>query len=115
LYEKGVPFEEEKIDLATGAHKSPEYKKLQPFGVVPVLDDDGFILYGNKPNPFLLLNDKESRAIVKYLEQKYKGKGTELVPTDLKAYGLAEQGAYLESQCFDSPSSIMLGQLYFRK
>jgi glutathione S-transferase len=58
LLEKGIPFEEEKIDLATGAHKAPEYKKLQPFGVVPVLDDDGFILYGNKPTPLLLLMTK---------------------------------------------------------
>ena len=67
-------------------------------------------------NPlFITADDKESRAIVKYLEQKYKGKGTELVPTDLKAYGSAEQGAYLESQCFDPPSSILLGQLFFRK
>ena len=57
----------------------------------------------------------ECRAIVKYIEQKYKGKGTELVPTDLKAYGLAEQGAYMESQCFDPPGSILLGQLFFRK
>jgi len=66
-------------------------------------------------NPVIITDDKESRAIVKYLEQKYKGKGTELVPTDLKAYGLAEQGAYLESQCFEPQSSPLLRELFFRK
>jgi hypothetical protein len=34
--------------------KTEEYKKLQPFGKVPVLEDDGLLLY-------------ESRAICKYL------------------------------------------------
>lgn len=112
MYEKGIPFDEELVDLKKGAHKQPDYMKLQPFGVVPVLDDDGYILYGIS---CLFCVDAESRAIVKYIEQKYKGKGMELVPTDLKAYGMAEQGAYLESQCFDPPASILLGQLFYRK
>jgi glutathione S-transferase len=48
LYEKGVPFEEQKIDLGAGEQKQVEYKKLQPFGVVPVIEDDGYLLYGTK-------------------------------------------------------------------
>ena len=47
LAEKGVPYEDRQINFYTREHKSPEYMKLQPFGVVPVLDDDGFIIYGN--------------------------------------------------------------------
>jgi len=57
----------------------------------------------------------ESRAIVRYLEAKYKGSGTQLVPTDLKAYGIAEQGAYLESQSFEPPATLLLRELVFRK
>ena len=87
--------------------------KLQPFGVVPVLDDNGYLLYGDHSSRQKL--SVESRAIVRYLEKKYQGTGTELLPTDLKAYGIAEQGAYLESQAFDPPSSGLLGELYFRK
>ena len=46
LFEKEVAFEREKLDLPTAQHKSPEFKKLQPFGVVPAIDDDGYLLYG---------------------------------------------------------------------
>jgi glutathione S-transferase len=41
------------VDLVTGEHKKPDYKKLQPFGVVPAIDDDGYLLYGEFPGfPF---------------------------------------------------------------
>ena len=57
---------------------------------------------------------KESRAIVRYLDEKYKGQGTELIPADLKAYGMAEQGAYLESQTFDPMTAALLDELLFK-
>jgi glutathione S-transferase len=80
LYEKGVPYEIVNINFSVGEHKSEKYMKLQPFGKIPVLDDDGFILF-------------ESRAIAKYIAAKYAGQGTPLLPaeSDLKAYGLFEQ------------------------
>jgi glutathione S-transferase len=80
LYEKNVPYELVPVDVANGEHKSPKYMALQPFGKVPAMDDDGFILF-------------ESRAIAKYIAKKYAGQGTPLLPAegDLKAYGLFEQ------------------------
>lgn len=54
IIEKELPYEFIRVDIAKGEQKSEEYKKLQPFGKVPVLDDNGFIMY-------------ESRAICKYL------------------------------------------------
>lgn len=57
----------------------------------------------------------ESRAIVRYIEQKYKGAGTELLPSDTKALGLAEQGAYLESSVFDPHASSFAAELVFKK
>jgi len=80
LYEKGVPYELVTVDFAKGEHKSEKYMKLQPFGKVPALEDDGFILF-------------ESRAIAKYIAKKYESQGTPLLPAegDLKAYGLFEQ------------------------
>lgn len=57
ILEKDLPYEHVLIDIAKGDQKSEAYKKLQPFGKVPVLDDDGFIIF-------------ESRAICKYLARQ---------------------------------------------
>jgi glutathione S-transferase len=54
ILEKQLPYELILVDIAKGDQYTEEYKKLQPFGKVPVLDDDGFIMF-------------ESRAICKYL------------------------------------------------
>jgi glutathione S-transferase len=59
--------------------------------------------------------DVESRAIVRYIEQKYKGQGTQLIPTELKAFALAEQGAYIESQNFDKPAGSLVKETVFMK
>lgn len=56
ILEKELPYEFILIDIAKGDQKSEEYRKLQPFGKVPVLDDDGFLMF-------------ESRAICKYLDR----------------------------------------------
>lgn len=56
ILEKELPYEFILIDIAKGDQKSEEYRKLQPFGKVPVLDDDGFLIF-------------ESRAICKYLDR----------------------------------------------
>lgn len=39
LRELGVPFELKLVDRANNAHKSPEYLKLNPNGLIPVLVD----------------------------------------------------------------------------
>jgi glutathione S-transferase len=45
LRELGVPFALRLVDRAAGAHKSPEYLKLNPNGLIPVLVDDGLVMY----------------------------------------------------------------------
>ncbi|WLG84928.1 glutathione S-transferase [Pseudomonas cucumis] len=55
------------VDLAKGAHKQPDFLTLNPFGQVPVIDDQGVVL-------------ADSNAILVYLAQKY-GNGRWL-PTD---------------------------------
>ncbi len=66
----GVPHELVEVDLMKGAHKTPEFLKLSPFGQVPVLDDDGAIVF-------------DSNAILIYLAQKYDPSGKWL-PRDAK-------------------------------
>jgi glutathione S-transferase len=64
LEELSVPYTYQLVDLMTGAHKRAEFTALNPHGRVPVLEDDGFILY-------------ESNAILLHLASRY-GKGSYL-------------------------------------
>ncbi|KAF9037901.1 glutathione S-transferase [Hymenopellis radicata] len=90
LREKRVPFDVHPINVAAGDQKSPEYLAKQPFGQVPYIVDDGFVLY-------------ESRAICRYLAAKYADQGTPLLPSssDLKTIALFEQAASIEQNAFD--------------
>ncbi|KAJ7843716.1 thioredoxin-like protein [Mycena leptocephala] len=56
LAEKQIPFELVLVDLAAKEQKLPEFLAKNPWGKVPVIDDDGFILY-------------ESRAICRLKER----------------------------------------------
>lgn len=78
LLEKGLEFESVVIDLTKREQKDPEYLKIHPFGQVPALDDDGFVVYDSTiineyleeeyPHPPLLPADSESRAVARLLE-----------------------------------------------
>jgi glutathione S-transferase len=45
LHELGVSFVLKKVDRERQQHKSPDYLKLNPNGQIPVLVDDGQVLY----------------------------------------------------------------------
>jgi glutathione S-transferase len=45
LEELGVPYERVPVDRAAGAHKRPEYLRLNPNGLIPVLVDGELVLY----------------------------------------------------------------------
>lgn len=45
LEEIGAPYRLELVDRANQAHKSPEYLKLNPNGLIPVLVDADLVLY----------------------------------------------------------------------
>ncbi len=78
LIEKGLEFERVNIDLSKKEQKNPEYLKINPFGQVPALDDDGFILYDSTiineyledeyPHPPLLPSDSDGRARARLME-----------------------------------------------
>ncbi|WP_336706443.1 MULTISPECIES: glutathione S-transferase family protein [unclassified Cedecea] len=53
----GLPHEVVELDLKTGANKQPEYLALNPFGQVPLLDDEGTLI-------------PDSNAILVYLAKK---------------------------------------------
>ncbi len=76
--ELGVAFENTEVGGAFGKTDTPDYIRMNPNRLVPVIDDGGFILW-------------ESSAIVRYLADTY-GKGS-LVPADPKQLAVADQWA----------------------
>jgi glutathione S-transferase len=56
----GVPLDIQPVDFMAGEHKSPAFLARNPFGEIPVLDDDGVVL-------------RDSQAIVVYLARKFGG------------------------------------------
>lgn len=91
LEEVGVPYELEYVDMASGAHKQPPVRALNPMGKLPVLVDGGAVI-------------TEAAAIALYLADRYApGK---LAP----ALDAPERGAYLR-WAFYAPSVIEPGCL----
>src|SRR5215467_2281355 len=58
LNEKGLAYDRTTLDLAKKDQKRSEFLKLNPYGRVPVIDDDGKVLF-------------ESCIINEYLDEKY--------------------------------------------
>ncbi len=78
LLEKGLEFERINVDLSKREQKQPEYLKIHPFGQVPALDDEGFVVYDSTvineyledeyPYPPLMPKDSEGRARARMME-----------------------------------------------
>jgi len=64
-----LPFERIDTGGSFGGNRTPEYLRLNPNGKIPLIDDDGFVLW-------------ESNAIVRYLAAKFGG--GRLWPEDLQ-------------------------------
>ena len=73
LIEKHIPAELVEVDMLARAHRGPAYLALNPYGRVPTLEEDGFVLY-------------ESTAILDYLEATHPT--PPLVPGDARGRAL---------------------------
>lgn len=74
--ELGLQYQRIDAGLQFGVNDTPEYRRMNPTGLVPTIDDGGFVLW-------------ESHAIVRYLAAKHAA-GT-LWPTDLRVRADAER------------------------
>ena len=74
--ELALPIERIDAGMAFGVNNTPEYKAMNPNGLVPLMDHDGFILW-------------ESHAIVRYLA-RFNGPGA-LLPADARAAADADR------------------------
>lgn len=89
LDEMGVPYEREDWGRGFRALTEPAFQKLNPYALVPVIDDDGFIL-------------SQSNTILRYLAQKH-GR-LDFYPPALKTRALVE--AHLDWSGGDLPLAI---------
>ena len=78
LEQLAIPHETVRLDIAGGAVRAPEYRKINPFGRVPFIADGGFGL-------------AESNAILLYL-----ARGTRLLPADPQQTALVQQWMFFE-------------------
>lgn len=58
LTEKGLPYESVMVNLRKNEQKRPEYLAINPYGLVPAMEDHGIVMY-------------ESTIINEYLEEAY--------------------------------------------
>ena len=89
----------ERVDIGGpfGGNREPAYLALNPNGLVPTIEDDGFVLW-------------ESNAIVRYLAAKHDAGG--LWPTDLKVRADADRWMDWTNAVAGPPMSVMLFGYY---
>lgn len=85
--EAGVAYERIDAGGAFGLVNDGPYRALNPNGVVPTLEDDGFVLW-------------ESNSIVRYLAARY---APDLYPQDLQARASAEKWMDWTTSSFAAP------------
>lgn len=101
LAEKGQRAELCLVMIPRGEQKLPEHLARHPFGKVPVLDDDGFVLF-------------ETRAINAYLDRKWTS-GTSLLPVDPREAAHADQWINIADAYFIPHVHPLLVETLFRR
>ena len=104
LAEKQIPHELVVVDMAARQHRQQPYLSLNPYGRVPTLEEDGFVLFestailnyleATRPSPPLIPADARGRALVdmhmKLCDlQLTRYAGTIIFPKALSAQGSA--------------------------
>ncbi|MDP3333763.1 MAG: glutathione S-transferase [Methylococcaceae bacterium] len=87
-----LPYQTQAVDLRGGEQRGPDCLQRNPFGQVPVLDDNGQII-------------RDSQAILVYLAKRYGGE--QWWPDD--AYPLAQIAAWLSTaanEIFHGPAKL---------
>ncbi|MBM3117267.1 glutathione S-transferase family protein [Jeongeupia naejangsanensis] len=97
----GLPYELVDIDLRGGEQKSPDFLKLNRFGQIPVIDDNGTVL-------------ADSNAILVYLAQRY-GEGRWLPADPLGAARVQRWLSVAAGQIAAGPASARLVNLFGAK
>jgi glutathione S-transferase len=100
LAEKGHEVPLTLVMIPKGEQKRPEHLRLHPFGKVPVIDDDGFVLY-------------ETRAINSYLDATLGGPS--LTPRTARDRARMDQWINTADAYFIPHAFPLIVELLFRK
>jgi glutathione S-transferase len=95
--EKAIACDEVDVDLPGGATHGAEFRRLNPFGQVPVVEDDGVVIY-------------ESLAILEYLEERHPTPA--LLPRDLPARAHTRQLMHASGDYFGGALKRWLARLF---
>ena len=95
--ELGLEYEYKSVNLISGENKLEEHLKLHPAGKVPVIDDDGFVLF-------------ESNAIIRYLAVK---SDSPLYPAGTKQRALVDQWSdFVSLHISSSVGRILMNRVF---
>jgi glutathione S-transferase len=86
LEESGLPYRLQRLDYVRGELKRPSYTRINPFGQIPSIDDDGFTLF-------------ESAAIVLHVAEK----ADHLLPKSREDRAIATQWAFAAVNTVEPP------------
>lgn len=95
----GLPYENIDLDMANGAHKSPEYLKISPFGQVPAIDDNGYTM-------------SDSNAIITYLVKRYSGNDAWLPEDPAQAAEVQRWLSVAAGEIMYGPCTVRLVKLF---
>jgi glutathione S-transferase len=97
LIEKRLACEDVVVDLPAGATRTAEFRRLNPFGQVPVLEDEGVVVY-------------ESLAILEYLEERHPT--PPLLPADPAGRARTRQLMHASGDYLAGPLKRWLSRLF---
>ncbi len=101
LYEKGLDFDVQEINLFKNEQYDPEYLKLNPKGVVPTLDHDGNIVI-------------ESTLICEYLDEVFPSPG--LMPAEaIKKSELRLWSKAIDEGIFEATRELSFSAIFREK
>ncbi len=96
LEEAQLPYERIDAGLHFGINNTPEYKAMNPNGVVPTIDDDGFVLW-------------ESNTVARYIARKF-GNG-KLWPADVQEQANQDRWMDWQQTTMIAPVNAMFAPL----
>ncbi len=96
----GLEFELCSVDLLNGEHQRPEFTRLNPNQKMPVLEEDGFILW-------------ESNAITQYLASRKPEGG--LLPSDRRGHADVTRWQFWESAHWDPACATLIFERLLKK